>query len=88
MHLIEGIDVSGKTKDQVTQELNSKYDDEIGNRNIKIKAGDKEYAINYTDLHVEFNIDETVNEAFKYNRDLGYLDKFKAIKSPEAKTFQ
>ncbi len=84
---IEGIDVGGKAKDQVVQELNSKYNDEIGNRNIKIKAGDKEYAINYTDLHVEFNIDETVNEAFKYNRDLGYLDKFKAIKSSDKKDF-
>lgn len=84
---IEGIDIGGETKDQVIQELNSKYNDEIGNRNIKIKAGDKEYAINYTDLHVEFNIEETVNEAFKYNRDLGYADKLKAIRSPEAKDF-
>lgn len=84
---IEGIDIGGKTKDQVIQELNSKYNDEIGSRNIKIKAGDKEYAINYTDLHVEFNIEETVNEAFKYNRDLGYIDKLKAITSPEAKDF-
>lgn len=84
---IEGIDIGSKTKDQVIKELNSKYNDEIGNRNIKIKAGDKEYAINYTDLHVEFNIEETVNEAFKYNRDLGYVDKFKAITSPEAKDF-
>lgn len=84
---IEGIDIGGKTKDQVIQELNSKYNDEIGSRSIKIKAGDKEYAINYTDLHVEFNIEETVNEAFKYNRDLGYVDKLKAIRSPEAKDF-
>lgn len=84
---VEGIDVSGKAKDQVVQELNSKYNDEIGNRSIKIKAGDKEYDINYTDLHVEFNIDETVNEAFNHNRDLGYLDKFKAIKSSEKKDF-
>lgn len=84
---IEGIDIGGKTKDQVIQELNSKYNDEIGNRNIKIKAGDKEYTINYADLHVKFNIEEAVEEASKYNRDLGYIDKFKAIKSADKKDF-
>ena len=78
--LIEGIDMGGKTKEQVTQELNGKYNDGISDRVINIKAAGKEYVIKYEDLKVQFNIDETVEKVCQYNRELSYLKKVKAIR--------
>ncbi len=85
--LIEGIDMGGKTKEEAIQELNGKYNDGINGRVINIKAADKEYVIKYEDLKVQFNIDETVEKAFQYNRELGYLEKFKAIRQQTKQEF-
>ncbi|MEG1255856.1 VanW family protein [Clostridium sp.] len=85
--IVEGIDMGSKTKEEAIKELTDKHQEALGSRVINIKAGDKSYNINYSDLQIEYNIEDTVNSAFDYNRDLGYVDKFKAIRGKDKKEF-
>lgn len=84
---VEGIDMSGKSIDDVTFELNEKYTNKLKERTITITAGDKQYTIPYEKLNVKFNIDETVKAAFDHNKELGTIQKYKALKNPEKKDF-
>lgn len=84
---VEGIDMSGKSIDDVTFELNEKYTNKLKERTITITAGDKQYTIPYEQLNVKFNIDETVKAAFDHNKELGTIQKYKALKNPEKKDF-
>ncbi|MEG0307635.1 MAG: VanW family protein [Clostridium sp.] len=86
--IVEGIDMGSKTKEEAVKILTEKHQETIGDRVVNIKAGDKVYTINYSDLKVEYNIQDTVNSAFEYNRELGYVDKFNAIRKPESKELQ
>ena len=74
--------MGGKTKEEAIELLNEKFSNQIGKRAITIKAGDKTYTIDYKDLDVKFNIEEVVNKAFDYKRELGVMDKYKYIKDP------
>ncbi|WP_035289464.1 VanW family protein [Clostridium sp. KNHs214] len=80
---IENIDVSGKTKEQAITLINEKYGDKVLKKNILIKAPNKEYKISYSQLNAKYNISETVDEAFKYARNMGILQKYKLIKNPK-----
>lgn len=85
--LVEGIDMSGKSLEEVKSELNEKYTNKLKERAITITAGDKQYTIPYEQLNVKFNIDETANTAFQYNKNLGTIEKYKALKKPDQKEF-
>ncbi len=78
--IIEDIDMNGKTKEEAMGLLNARFSEAIGSRAITITAGDNTYTIDYNDLDVKFNIEEVVEEAFQYNRDLGVMDKYKYLK--------
>ena len=79
---IENIDMGGKTKEEAIELLNEKFSNQIGNRTITVKAGDKTYTIDYKDLDVKFNIEEVVDKAFAYKREFGVMDKYKYLKEP------
>lgn len=80
--VIEDIDMSGKTKEEAVGLLNERFSNTIGDRTVTITAGDKTYTINYSDLDVQFNIEEVVEKAFQFNRDLGVMDTYKYLKNP------
>ncbi|MDU4890268.1 MAG: VanW family protein [Clostridium sp.] len=80
--IIEDIDMSGKTKEEAIGLLNERFSNTIGDRVVTITAGDKTYTINYSDLDVQFNIEEVAEKAFKFNRELGVMDTYKYLKEP------
>lgn len=84
---IEGIDMSGKSIDEVTSELNEKYTNKLKERAITITVGDKQYTIPYEQLNMKFNIDETAKTAFDFNKNLGTIEKYKALRNLEKKDF-
>lgn len=84
---VEGIDISGQTIEEAMKAIGEKYEKEIANRNISIKAADKEYSIKYSDINVQYNVENTVKDAFNYGRDLNAVNKFKLIKNGEGKNF-
>ncbi|SHH28952.1 VanW family protein [Clostridium grantii] len=85
--IIQGVDYTGKTKEQVLDDLTAAYGDEVGKKQVEIKAGDKTYTIGYSELDAKYNIVETLDEAFSYGRDLDFMEKYKLIKNPEEKEF-
>lgn len=80
--IIEDIDMSGKTKEEAIGLLNERFESTIGDRVITITAGDNTYTINYSDLDVQFNIEEVAEKAFQFNRKLGVIDTYKYLKEP------
>lgn len=80
--IIEDIDMSGKTKEEAIEILNERFNNAIADRTVTISVGDKIYTINYSDLSVQFNIEEVVEKAFKYKKELGVIDTYKYLKNP------
>ena len=79
------VDISGKTlleaKDMVTKE----YETTILKKNINIITPLKTYSLNYIKLNARYNIDEAVEEAFDYGKNLKLYEKYKLINKPVSK---
>lgn len=85
---VEGIKLSGKTNEEAVAALKRNYVNEIFKKNIVIKVEDKVYTINYSKLNINYNIEDTVKDAFKYGKDKGTInDKYKTIRSAKEKQF-
>lgn len=85
---IEGVKLSGKTNEEAVAALKRNYVNEIFKKNIVIKIEDKVYTINYSKLNINYNIEDTVKDAFKYGKDKGNTnDKYKIIRSAKEKQF-
>ncbi|WP_125152065.1 VanW family protein [Clostridium rectalis] len=79
---INGIDVSGKTKDDGIKLLkeNLKYN---SHAIFLINADKKIYEIELSKLNPQYNLESTVNKAFLYGKDSTLLNKIRTlIKSP------
>lgn len=85
---IEDIDLSGKTKDEAESLLKEKYGAVVLKKKINISGLNKTYTIDYSKLNAKYNIEEAVNEAFQYGKNLNMFEKYKLIKSPESKTYK
>lgn len=84
---IETVDVGGKTKQEAINLLNEKYGNKVLKKNIVIKALDKNYKINYSQLNAKYNIPEVVDNAFKYGKDKKVIEKYKIIKKAKNKKY-
>lgn len=84
---IEGIKLSGKTKEEAIDILKRRYEKELFKKNIVIKTEDKSYTISYSKLNINYNIEDTVKDAFKYGKDKNFKDKYEAIENAEEKQF-
>ncbi|WP_406541679.1 VanW family protein [Clostridium ljungdahlii] len=84
---VEGINLSGKTEKEAVDTLKHKYVNEALKKNILIKAGNKVYKINYSKLNMNYNIEDTVKDAFKYGKKGSIYDKYKIIRSAKEKQF-
>ncbi|OAA87018.1 VanW family protein [Clostridium coskatii] len=84
---VEGINLGGKTKDEAIDTLKRKYVNQIFKKNIIIKVQDKVYTINYSKLNIKYNLDDVVQDAFKYGKCGNIHNKYKNIKSKNGKQF-
>jgi vancomycin resistance protein YoaR len=80
---VEDIDLSAITKVQAIDLLQEKYGDVVLKKKINIKAIDKSYTIDYSKLNAKYDIEDSVNEAFSYGKNLNVLEKYKLIKNPD-----
>ncbi|MBU5483132.1 VanW family protein [Clostridium sp. MSJ-11] len=83
--LINGIDVSGKTKEEA-KEILENHLKEIENINIRIKAGNKIYNLNLSDGKTN-SLDSVLNNALAYSKDLNIYSKYKTIKNPNKREY-
>ena len=65
---IEGIEVSGLTKEEASAKLETTYAEKLGN-NIMLQYGEFESELNPTLMEVNYNIEEAVNEAYSLGRN-------------------
>lgn len=72
---VENVDLSGMTKDEAIKILNEKVKEPVQNKKLTVKAADKSIEIKYSDLSPDYNINETVDEAMKYGKDLNLFEK-------------
>ena len=65
---IEGIAVSGLTKEEAKAKLETTYSEKM-QKNIDIKYGEYETELNPTALEVKYDVDKAVEEAYSIGRD-------------------
>lgn len=83
--IINNIDMTEKTKEEAIKILKSKSI--IPNKQIIINASDKKYILNTKDLKSHNNIEDIVNKAFSYGKNLSSTKKTELIKSSKEKKF-
>ena len=84
---VENVNLSGMTKEEAIEALNKEIKEPIQNKTITVKAADQSIEIKYSDLSPEYNIDETVNEAMIYGKDLNLFGKNDLINGKDKKEF-
>lgn len=85
---VSGIDLKGKSKEEATNLLKEKFGEEVLKKKINISAGEKIYTIDYKKLNAKYDIENVVEEAFNYGKDLEMFDKHKLIKSGNSKPYE
>ncbi len=84
---IENINLGGKTKEEAKTAIEEAYGKAILKKSVEVKVGDKSYSMDYSKLNARYNIEETVERAFQFNKDLKVKDGYKFIKNRTGKTF-
>lgn len=82
---IQGIDLSGKTKEEAVKIIDQNYKANMEQKKIVVKAGGKNYDINYKDLSLKFDYEKTVDDVLKEGKNNSTFEKFKMIKNGEVK---
>jgi vancomycin resistance protein YoaR len=81
-------DLTGKTKEEAQDIIKDKYSSQIIKKKITIVAGDKKYSLDYSMLDARYNINEALEAATSYGKDMNMFEKYKAIKSPVQKQIE
>lgn len=84
---VEGVKLSGKTQEEAVNILRNKYINEILKKNIVIKIDNNMYTINYSKLNINYNIGDTIKNAFDYGKSGDMSYKYKIIRSGKEKNF-
>lgn len=84
---IQGVDVSGKSKEEATEILTKELQ-QINNKNITVKANSKEFKLNLKNVSPKYNIEESVEIAFKTGKDEGILGKNNWVNGKNSKDIE
>lgn len=84
---VQGIDVGGKTKEEAIKIIKQNVNNKVLNKKIVLKTSKKSYELKYSDLKAKYNIEETVEKAFKYGKDERMFNKYKLMKNNTGKDF-
>ena len=82
---IENEDLTGKTKKEAQEIIKDKYSSQVLKKKINIVTDDKKYTLDYSMLDAKYNINEAIEEAISYGKDMNMFQKYKAIKNPTLK---
>lgn len=74
---INGVDVSGLTKDQANTLLEAKLIEDKSKLNLTLKNGDKEWKISGNDFEIVGNFNDTLDKTLNYGRDGNVFQKKK-----------
>lgn len=80
---IEEIDLSGKTKEDAEIKIKEKLLQELSNKKINIKIGDKTFNYTYADIDANFDVEDTVEKVFEYGKDEDFFKKISLIRNKD-----
>lgn len=84
---IEDIKLGNKNKEEALNTLRKRYEKDILKKNIVISLGSDKYTVNYAKLNMNYDIENTVNDALKYGKDKDVHERYRLIKKKEEKNF-
>ena len=76
---IEGIDLGGKTKEEARNIIRSQYIEDVQDKKVYITDREKTYAIDCSKIIMDTDMDEVIDDAFNYGKNLGIIEKYNAI---------
>jgi len=77
---ISGVDVSGLTRMQAQEKLNSMIDATAGDITLDITYKDKVWSFNGSNFEVNSNIDKIVEQVYQKNRSGDYFQNIRTVK--------
>ncbi len=83
--IVQGVDLSGMTKEEAKNKLTETFETAIGNKKLPVSIGDKQYELIYSDIIPKYDIDKTVEEAYKVGKESGPFHKYISIKNVDNK---
>ncbi len=84
---VEGVDLSGKTKEEAKKIVQEKYWNKLLSKNINVKAKDKTYTLKYSDLKPTSNLDNVLKDAEAYGKNLIIFKRYSLIKNKTPKNY-
>ena len=78
---VNGIDLSGKTKEEAQKELYNTFNTPIQNKILTVKAGGQEFKLKYNELKPKLSIDDTINKALKEGKTGNIFSENQKIKN-------
>ena len=85
---VQDIDLGGMTKEEAKNKLTETFETAIDNKKLPIMVGDKQYELIYSDITPKYDIDGTVEQAYKFGKESGIFKKYITIKSSNSKKNQ
>lgn len=83
---IEGIDLTSQTKEQALKTLGS-VTDKYDQISVTVKVGDKSYKKQLKEIGVQYDLDQQINDAFKYGKNDKLIEQYNLIKNKEGKEY-
>ena len=78
---VQDVDLGGMTKEEAKNKLTETFETAISNKKLPIVIGDKQYELIYSDIIPKYDIDGTVEQAYKFGKESGILKKYMVIKN-------
>ncbi|MFT5875669.1 MAG: vancomycin resistance protein YoaR [Clostridium sp.] len=82
---IEDEDLTGKTKEEAQKIIVDKYPSLVIKKKLDIVSDGKKYTLDYSKIDGKCKIDEAIEKAISYGRDMSMFQKYKAISNPGLK---
>ncbi|WP_291633992.1 VanW family protein [Clostridium sp.] len=82
---IEDEDLTGKSKEEAQKIIVDKYSSQVIKKKIDIVSDGKKYTLDYSKIDAKYKIDEAIEQAISYGRDMSMFQKYKAISNPALK---
>lgn len=82
---VQNVNLGGMTKEEAKNKLAETFESAIVNKKLPVSIGDKQYELIYSDIIPKYDIDGTVEQAYKFGKENGNLKKYMTIKNGDKK---
>lgn len=84
---VANINLGGKTKEEARNIIKSQYIDAVFNKKLYVAVDDKIYSVDNSQIIKSYDIDNVIDKAFNYGKNLNIIEKHKLIKMGSSKKY-